>query len=44
MFDYRLVIVFNGAERILDQDEYLYDIVDTYELKWEEKKAGESEI
>lgn len=30
MFDFRLLIVFNGIERILDQDEYLYDVIDTY--------------
>jgi hypothetical protein len=34
MFDFRLVIVFNGIERILDQDEYLYDVIDTYQVKW----------
>jgi hypothetical protein len=27
LFDYRLIICFNGQERILDQDEFLYDIV-----------------
>ena len=44
MFDFRLVIIFNGVERILDQDEYVYDIIEKYEMKWEEKKATESEI
>jgi hypothetical protein len=39
MFDFRLIIVFNGLERILDQDEYIYDIINTYEVKWEEKKV-----
>lgn len=44
MFDYRLVVVLNGVERILDQDEYLDSVVNRYELKWEERKAGDSEI
>lgn len=35
--DYRLVLVYEGKERILDQDELIFDIVRKYNVAAEEK-------
>lgn len=40
LFDYRLVVEFNNGQlRILDQDELIGEIVDKYEVKYEDKTA-----
>lgn len=37
MIDYRLVLLFGDKERIIDQDEVIFDIIKKYELSYEEK-------
>ena len=40
LFDYRLVVEFNNGQlRILDQDQLVGEIVDKYEIKYDDKTA-----